>query len=87
MGQGKTHQHTRRPLVSLGNLGLFRRCQDRRRSSLIVLLRMDVGFSLSPHPLVLGLSGRSFGHHSFKLPSLEVGFVRLRPLEDSAEQE
>ena len=48
---------------------------------------MSVGFGLSPHPLVFGLSGSGFGDHSLQLSPFEIGFIWLRPLEDSTEQE
>lgn len=46
---------------------------------------MNGGLGLSPHLLMFGLSSRGFSNHSFELSTLKVGFIGLRPLEDSAE--
>ena len=68
-----------------GNLGFLRRRQGVRRPGLIALLLMNGGLGLSPHLLMFGLSSRGFSNHSFELSTLKVGFIGLRPLEDSAE--
>ena len=68
------------------NLGVFRE-RDRWRSSPLRSLLLSIDFGLSLQPLVFRLSRSGLGDHSLQLSSLEVCFIWLRPLEDSAKRD